>query len=324
MELEISPVSRAGFVLLLVPCLWLFAITFFPAKTDSIAGKNCAVTGASEGLGAVIALHLAQVGVKKMLLGARRMEKLEKVKADVLKQVPTAEVILVKLDVRDADSRKNFAAVARENGCNLLVNNARVDRNAFFENMTDDIVDQMLETNLSCCVKLTRDFVKFMLEASGGHVVNVASLAGQLPVPFAAVYATSKAGLRNFSASLRAEMIYEKKPIAVHSVSPGLVVDAGLAADREERLGTTIRKAAGAAGYTTPIKVAEAVVQAVEYDEPDLLVNFPPLRFPCAVMFLFPRAFENFNYYASLIGKNNMVRYFRKDAEFEAANAKVS
>eukprot|EP00435_Cladocopium_sp_Y103_P040423 s911_g11.t1 len=253
-----------GFVLLLllVPCLWLLIITFFPAKTDSIAGKNCAVTGASEGLGAVLALHLAQVGVNKLLLGARRMEKLEKVKADVLKQVPKAEVILVKLDVRES-------------------------WNAFFEKMTDDHVDQMLETNLSCCVKLTRDFVKFMLEASGGHVVNVASVAGQLPVPFGAVYATSKAGLRNFSASLRAEMIYEKKPISVHSVSPGLVVDAGLAADREERLGRT-------------------------------------LRFPFAVMFLFPRAFENVNYLASLIGMNSFVKYFRKDAEFEAANSKAS
>eukprot|EP00913_Durusdinium_trenchii_P016770 g15762.t2 len=53
--------------------------------------SSCAITGASEGLGAVVALHLAKAGAKKLILGARRMEKLLKVKEDVVKQSPSVD-----------------------------------------------------------------------------------------------------------------------------------------------------------------------------------------------------------------------------------------
>ncbi|CAK9032980.1 unnamed protein product [Durusdinium trenchii] len=283
--------------------------------------SSCAITGASEGLGAVVALHLAKAGAKKLILGARRMEKLLKVKEDVVKQSPSVDVILVKLDVRDAESRANFVREARENSCNVLVNNAGVDRNAFFEKMSDDEVDLVMETNLLSCVKLTRSFLNMMLEAKGGHIVNMCSVASQLPVPFGAIYATSKAGLLGFSASLRAEMIYEKKPVTVHSICPGLVVDAGMASDREERLGLTIREAGRLVGWTTPKRVAEAVIMAIEYDEPDLIVNCIPVRVVFGFMCFFPRLAENTMLLSFLKGTivDRVVRYFRKDAEFEAS-----
>ena len=64
--------------------------------------------------------------------------------------------------------------------------------------------------------------------------------------------------------------------------------------------------------------MAEAVVQAVEYDEPDIVVNFPNVRYAYAGMFAFPRAYENAIGVLRFLGLDAPLRFFRKDAIYEA------
>ena len=68
----------------------LLYVTFFPKRVHELKGLCCAVTGASDGLGVFIAHALAAEGVEKLVLGARRVEKLEEVKADLAKHFPKA------------------------------------------------------------------------------------------------------------------------------------------------------------------------------------------------------------------------------------------
>ena len=80
----------AGGALLLSLLAVLLYVTFFPKRVHELKGLCCAVTGASDGLGVFIAHTLAAEGVEKLVLGARRVERLEEVKADLVNRFPKA------------------------------------------------------------------------------------------------------------------------------------------------------------------------------------------------------------------------------------------
>ncbi|CAJ1456925.1 unnamed protein product, partial [Effrenium voratum] len=204
--------------------------------------------------------------VSRLVLGARRLEKLEHVKADLAKRFPAVKVDVVRLDATDAESRKGFVQAMRSAKVNILVNNAGIDRNAFFEKMSDKDVDASVHTNIVGTCYLTRDFLAYKLEAGGiGHVVTLSSISASFPVPFGQMYATTKAANWAFSMSLRSEFRYEKKPVTFHVVSPGVVVGGGLAEEKAQKQGLSLRRVCHLFGWTTSDKVADAVVNAIHY-----------------------------------------------------------
>ncbi|CAE7313913.1 Manea [Symbiodinium necroappetens] len=305
----------AGGALLFALLARLLYVTFFRKKAYELTGLCCAVTGASDGLGVYIATALAAEKVKKLVLGARREEKLQEVKADLMKRFPSLEVLTVKLDVTDSHSRSEFLRKAMAFGpCQVLINNAGVDRNAFFDAMSDNDMDAMLQTNLVGTIHLTKIFLQEMMKGQRGHVVNISSISAKFAVPFGSIYGASKAALSSLTASLRLEMILEKKPVTFHCVSPGLVVDAGMAAKTSDKLGVSVRRAGGFVGWTTPEKVADAVVRAIQYDEADIVVNSVPVQVAWAVAAFFPKVWEISIPFLSALGLDGVVKHFRNDA----------
>jgi len=112
------------------------------------------------------------------------------------------------------------AAVARFGGLDGLVNNAGVHYRGPFESRTPEEIAEMVDVNLRAPLALTRMALPH-LRKRGGFIVNVASLAGKVPLDGAVTYSTTKFGLRVFTAALAHEL--QGSGITVSAVSPGPV-----------------------------------------------------------------------------------------------------
>lgn len=170
------------------------------------------VTGASAGIGAATARGLAAAGFD-VVIGARRLDRLEKIAADVGARA-------LSLDVADAGSVRAFAEQVPD--VRVLVNNAggAVGREPVAE--ADEAAWRwMWEVNFLGTVRVTRAFLPALERSGDGHVVIVGSIAGFEPYANGAGYTSAKHAERALAKTLRLELL--GKPIRVTEVDPGLV-----------------------------------------------------------------------------------------------------
>ena len=182
-----------------------------------LQGAVVVVTGASSGFGELAALRFARAG-SHLVLAARRRERLNALAERIGAEGGSA--IAVDCDVTELDqliSLRNRVATAHGR-CDVLVNNAGIRGGGPFEQADLEYLDRVIDVNLRAVVRGTKVFIPMMLERGRGHVVNVASLAGRIVPPGAAVYGATKHGVVAFSEAL----YYELGPrgILVTSVNP--------------------------------------------------------------------------------------------------------
>ena len=170
------------------------------------------VTGASSGIGAAAAQHLAAAGYD-LVLGARRMEKLRAVAE------PLGAKALV-LDVMDGGSVLAFCAQIP--AVNVLINNAGGAQGAeTVAEAVDEKWETMYDSNVLGTMRMVRALLP-KLEASGaGHIVTIGSVAGREVYPGGAGYTAAKHAVRAVTETLRVELV--GKPVRVTEVAPGLV-----------------------------------------------------------------------------------------------------
>jgi NADP-dependent 3-hydroxy acid dehydrogenase YdfG len=170
------------------------------------------VTGASSGIGAATVRRLAADGFD-LVLGARRMDRLTEVAAETSGRA-------LPLDVRDPASVEAFAAEIAD--LDVLVNNAGLASGLGpLEEMTDERVEGMWETNVLGLLRVTRALLP-KLDATGpGHIVNVGSIAGFETYKGGGGYTASKHAVRAITRTLRIELL--GRPIRVTEIAPGLV-----------------------------------------------------------------------------------------------------
>jgi 3-hydroxy acid dehydrogenase/malonic semialdehyde reductase len=181
------------------------------------------ITGASSGIGAAIALRLAEAGAT-VVLGARREKRLHEVKDAIEQAVDGAKVVVLPVDVNnrpDVDSWLERAAL-EAGPCTILVNNAggALGADTVAEAKQDDW-DGMMDTNVRSVFYLTRKVVPGMIERNRGDIVMIASVAGIDAYPKGSVYCAAKAAVLQFAAVLRKELLGHD--IRVLSFNPGLV-----------------------------------------------------------------------------------------------------
>ena len=183
-----------------------------------LEGAVVVVTGASSGFGELTALRFARAG-SRVVLAARRLDRLqalaERIGAEGGSAIPVA------CDVTELEQLTALRDhVAETHGrCDVLVNNAGIRGGGPFEQADLAYLDRVLEVNLRAVIRGTKLFLPMMLERGGGHIVNVASLAGRIVPPGAAVYGATKHGVVAFSEALYYELA--PKGILVTSVNPG-------------------------------------------------------------------------------------------------------
>lgn len=183
--------------------------------------KVAVVTGGSRGIGRAIALELAVQGFK-VAVNYRSQE------AQAQKVVETirgmgGEAMAIQAHVASARDVEEMASKVREawGTVGVLVNNAGITRDNILVRMREEEWDQVLETNLKGAFLCSRIFVKDMMRARWGRIVNISSVVGIMGNPGQTNYAASKAGLVGFTKALAKEVA--SRGITVNAIAPGYI-----------------------------------------------------------------------------------------------------
>ena len=186
----------------------------------SYAGKTIVITGASEGIGAELALQLA-ADRPNLVIAARRLDRLEAV-AEACR-ARGAAVVAIAADVAIDDDCRALVegALAAFGDIDVLVNNAGVSMHARFDEITDfSTFERLWRTNCLGTVQCTR-YAYPSLKRRRGLIVGVSSLAGKTGVPERTTYCASKFAQTGFLEALRVEA--EEHGVAVLMAYPGVV-----------------------------------------------------------------------------------------------------
>ena len=155
-----------------------------------LAGACAAVTGGGSGIGRAIALHLARVGAR-VAVGDVDMAAAEAVAAEA-----GADAFAVALDIADPHQFAAFldSAEQRHGPLRVMVNNAGVDWVGPFHEEPDEVTRREIDVNLYGTTLGSKLALQRMLPRYGGHLVNIASGGGRVPLPGSATYAATTSG----------------------------------------------------------------------------------------------------------------------------------
>ena len=183
--------------------------------------KIALVTGATSGIGKATAQKLAEVGYDLILTG-RRNDRLEafanKLKTNGINVLP------LHFDVRNPqDVHTAITSLPEEwKQIDVLVNNAglAVGTNPIQEGILEDW-ERMIDTNIKGLLYVTREIAPLMIARNGGHIVNLASIAGKEVYPGGNVYCATKHAVDALSKAIRVDML--KHNVKVTNIAPGMV-----------------------------------------------------------------------------------------------------
>lgn len=185
--------------------------TKIPSWAAGLSGARAVVTGASRGLGAAIALALAEAGAH-VLAVARHAEELEALAAHHTEIEPWVG------DVTDAD----FVAELAGKDIDILVNNAGTNHPMLMEDVDTQTLDRMLNLNVRAAFLVAQAAVKSMLaHGRGGSIINVTSQMGHVGSPKRTVYCMTKHALEGLTKAMAVELA--PRGIRVNSVAPTFI-----------------------------------------------------------------------------------------------------
>jgi 3-oxoacyl-[acyl-carrier protein] reductase len=193
--------------------------------SQKLAGKVAVVTGASKGIGAEIARHLAAEGAAVVVNYSSSKEGADKVVGDITKK--GGKAIAVQGNVaKDADIRRLFAEAKKAyDHVDILVNNAGIYEFAPIEAVTAEHFHKMFDLNVLGLLLTTQEAVKHF-GSKGGSIINIGSVAATAAPPTTSVYSATKGAVNSITRSLAQELGPRK--IRVNSINPGMVETEGV------------------------------------------------------------------------------------------------
>lgn len=189
-------------------------------KDYRLDGQVALVTGASRGIGAAIADHLASLGAR--VIGTATSEAGAAAITARLGAIGTDHRGAV-LDVNDAPACERLLAdIAGAAGpVSVLVNNAGITRDQILVRMKDEDWDAVLATNLGSVFRLSKACLRAMMKARHGRIISISSVVGSMGNAGQSNYAAAKAGMEGFTRSLAKEV--GSRGITVNVVAPGFI-----------------------------------------------------------------------------------------------------
>jgi 3-oxoacyl-[acyl-carrier protein] reductase len=191
----------------------------------SLEGKIALVTGASQGIGEVIAKKLATQGALVVVSSlANTEEDMKRVVAEI--QAAGGKADYVAINMMDGDSVRAAVSttVERHGALHILVNNAGVTKDKLMIQMKEEEFDFVLDVNLKGAWIATQAVAKPMMKQRWGRIVNIASVVGQMGNAGQSNYATSKAGLIGLTKVTARE--FASRNITCNAVAPGYIATA--------------------------------------------------------------------------------------------------
>jgi glucose 1-dehydrogenase len=187
-----------------------------------LSGKVALVTGSSQGIGAAIAVRLAQEGADVIVNYHSHPETAEEVKGQVVAAGQRAVAIGGDLGAVASVNQLIADGVAAMGQIDILVNNAGVEKNASFWDVTEKDYDFVLNTNLKGPFFATQAFVKHLQSRKApGKVINISSVHEDLPFPHFTAYCASKGGLKMMTRNLSIELA--PFGITINNIAPGAI-----------------------------------------------------------------------------------------------------
>jgi len=187
--------------------------------------KVILITGASSGIGRATALEFARASSSiNLIITARRFEILEELKSEIQEQFKDVDVLPLKLDVGSSSEVKGFInkLEGKWKDIDVLVNNAGL---VLGTDKVGDISEEdtatMVNTNFTGLVNMTQAVLPVFKKRGKGDIINLGSIAGREGYPGGSIYCATKAAVRAFTQSLRAEL--NDTPIRVIEIDPGQV-----------------------------------------------------------------------------------------------------
>jgi 3-oxoacyl-[acyl-carrier protein] reductase len=192
---------------------------------NRLKGKVAVVTGASKGIGAAIAEHLAAEGASVVVNYASSKAGADK----VVKRVGEAQgkAVAIQADVsKPEDIKRLFAQTKATYGkLDILVNNAGTYEFLPLESITPEHFHKQFNLNVLGLLLTTQEAVK-LFGPAGGSIINISSIVGPMPLKQASVYSATKAAVDAITVALSQEL--GPKNIRVNSLNPGMVETEGL------------------------------------------------------------------------------------------------
>lgn len=186
-----------------------------------LKGKRILVTGASGAIGGAIALACGNGGAHVALVAFERLAEAEKRAAAIWEM--GAKAVVLEGDLRDggACERVTHEVVERLGGLEGLVNCAGVTRDRLFVRLDDESWRDMVETNLTAALHMSQSAARAMMRRRTGSIVNVSSVAAQVPGPGQAGYAATKGGLEALTRALAVEL--GPRGVRANAIAPGRI-----------------------------------------------------------------------------------------------------
>jgi len=177
------------------------------------------VTGASRGIGASIALRLAQQGFQ--VIGTATSDEGAAKISQALSGFAGCRG--ANLNVNDAAAAEALidAILKEHGGLHVLVNNAGITRDTLAMRMKDDDWDAVLDTNLKAVFRMSRAVIRPMMKQRYGRIINITSVVGASGNPGQANYAAAKAGVAGMTRALAREL--GSRNITVNCIAPGFI-----------------------------------------------------------------------------------------------------
>ena len=204
-----------------------FATTTHSMNTNNhkLSGKVAIVTGASKGIGASIAKHLAAEGASVVVNYASSQAGADRVVADITSN--GGKAIAVQGDMaKKADIERLFAETRKAFGpLDILVNNAGVYEFLPLESVTEEHFHRHFNLNVLGLILATQEAAE-QFDSKGGSVINISSVASTATPPTGSIYSATKAAVDAVTRSLAKELGPRK--IRVNAINPGMVETEGL------------------------------------------------------------------------------------------------
>jgi short-subunit dehydrogenase len=236
-------------------------------KLTSYRGLNAVVTGASSGIGKLLALRLARDGARVALV-ARRAAELDAVAGQIA--AGGGEAAVLPCDVADRDQVFAAAAAARDRlgPIDILVNNAGYGHHRPFLDWDLDDMERMMRVNYFGSVYWTKALLPHMVERRRGWVVFVASVAGKIGVPDESAYAATKFATVGLAEALSIEV--EDAGVHVLTVCPGAIRTPFFDQEALDRMPPVARR-----GMVDPEPLVEAIMRALAAGKRELTYPRP-------------------------------------------------
>jgi 3-oxoacyl-[acyl-carrier protein] reductase len=192
-----------------------------------LKGKVAVVTGASKGIGAAIALHLAAEGAAVVVNYSSSKEGAERVVGEITRR--DGKAVAVQADVaKKADIQRLFAETKKAFGrLDVLVNNAGIYEFAPLSEVTAEHFHKLFDLNVLGLILATQEAARHF-GPDGGSVINVSSVVSTYGTPNGSVYSATKAAVDAVTRSLAKEL--GPRRIRVNSINPGMVETEGFRA----------------------------------------------------------------------------------------------